>query len=189
MKKTVLLALFLGLGASLAAAQPIPCTTVEWDEMNVVFGMKLRNPRLVTNCANVRLEDLSWLAGSWSGEVNGAAPGTRFETHYTTPHGGVILSSSKAFGQSGKLSWFEFERFEIRDGALQVTPYPNGQASVSFTLVHYDQLVKMAVFANPQHDYPKRIIYQRMADDRLLLVVAGNEGEDAPVMEFSLSRQ
>lgn len=161
MKRTVLLALCLGLGSSLAAVAE----------------------------TTARLEDLSWLAGSWSGEVKGSAPGTRFETHYTTPQGGVILSSSKAFGQDGKLRWFELERFEARDGVLQVTPYPNGKASVSFTLVEYDPAAKKAVFANPQHDYPKRITYQRVADDRLLFVVEGGVGEGAPVMEFSLSRQ
>jgi hypothetical protein len=100
----------------------------------------------------------------------------------------VILSTSKAFRADGKLSWLEFERFEARDGQLTVTPYPGGKASVSFTLAEYDAAAKKAVFTNPGHDYPNRITYQRVAEDRLLLVVAGN-GKDAPVMEFSLSRQ
>jgi hypothetical protein len=63
---------------------------------------------------------------------------------------------------------------------------------VTFTLVEYDPAAKKAVFANPEHDYPKRITYQRVADDRLLFVVAGTAEETkagAPVMEFSLSRQ
>lgn len=137
--------------------------------------------------AGVRLEDLSWLAGSWSGEIRGAGSATRFETHYTLPDGGVILSTSKAFTQEGKLVWFEFERFQARDGVLQVVPHPNGKASVAFTLAGYDPAAKKAVFTNPQHDYPTRITYQRVGEDRLLFVVAGGEG--APVMEFSLSRK
>lgn len=105
----------------------------------------------------------------------------------------MILSTSKAFrdGDEKKLAWFEFERFELKEGLLRVTPYPNGKASVTFTLVEYDPAAKKAVFANPGHDYPKRITYQRVAEDRLLFVVAG-DAEDtragAPVMEFSLSR-
>lgn len=137
---------------------------------------------------SARIEDLSWLAGSWAGEVKGAGATTRFETHYTTPEGGVILSSSKAFRPEGKLSWFEFERFETKGGALVVTPYPGGKPSVSFTLVEYDPAAKKAVFANAEHDYPNRITYQRVAPDRLLFIVAGN-AQGAPVMEFSLSRQ
>jgi hypothetical protein len=135
-----------------------------------------------------RLEDLSWLAGSWSGEIRGAGAATRFETHYTSPEGGVILSVSKALSQDGKLRWFEFERFEMRDGALQVTPHPGGKPSVSFKLVEYDAAAKKAVFANPEHDYPTRITYQRIAEDRLLFVVAG-ETKESPVMEFLLSRR
>jgi hypothetical protein len=162
LKRTILLALFLTLAPALTVAQG-------------------------SAPANVRLEDLSWLAGSWSGEVRGAAPGTRFETHYTTPQGGVILSSSKAFSQEGKLSWFEFERFETRDGVLQMTPYPNGEASVSFTLTEYDPATKKAVFSNAQHDHPNRITYQRLAEDRLLCIVAGNS-EGSPVLEVTLSR-
>jgi hypothetical protein len=134
-----------------------------------------------------RIEDLSWLAGSWSGEVRGAAPGTRFETHYTTPQGGLILSISKAFSPEGTLRWFELERFEARDGVLQVTPHPNGRASVSFPLVDYDAATKKAVFANAQHDYPNRLTYQRIAEDRLLIILTGDDPGE-PVMEFALSR-
>ncbi len=138
--------------------------------------------------ASAQLGDLTWLAGSWSGDILGAGASTRFETHYTTPQGGVILSTSKAFGKDGKLRWFEFERFEVKDGVLQVVPHPNGVASVPFTLAEYDPAAKKAVFANPQHDYPNRITYHRVAEDRLLIVVAG-ETLEAPVMRFLLSRQ
>ena len=87
---------------------------------------------------SAQLEDLGWLAGSWSGDILGAGASSRFETHYTTPQGGVILSTSKAFSKDGKLRWFEFERFEVKDGVLQVVPHPNGVASVPFTLAEYD---------------------------------------------------
>lgn len=139
--------------------------------------------------ASPGLEDLAWLAGSWSGDILGAGASTRFETHYTTPQGGVILSTSKAFSKDGKLRWFEFERFEAReDGVLQVVPHPNGAASVPFILAEYDPAAKRAVFANAQNDYPNRLTYHRIAEDRLLIVVAG-ETLEAPVMRFTLSRQ
>lgn len=161
--RTILLALFLGLAPALAAAQGGAPGTV-------------------------RLEDLSWLAGSWSGEIKNAGSATRFETHYTTPQGGVILSTSRAFTQAGELRWFEFERFEVRNGVLQLTPYPNGQPSVPFTLVEYDPAAKKAVFVNDQHDYPNRLTYQRTAEDKLFFIVAGNSEGEA-VMEIRLSRQ
>jgi len=137
---------------------------------------------------SARIDDLAWLAGSWAGEIQGAGSTTRFEAHYTTPQGGVILSTSKAFRAEGKLSWFEFERFEVRDGALVVIPHPNGKASVPFTLLEHDPAAKRAVFANPGHDDPNRITYQRVAADRLLIRVEGDApGESS--LEFNLSRQ
>jgi hypothetical protein len=162
-------ALLLALG--LALAGPLP------DAAQVAQG---------AGKGSVSLDDLSWLAGSWRGEIQGAKAATRFETHYTAPQGGVILSISKAFRPDGKLAWFEFERFESQDGVLRVTPYPGGKASVSFTLVEYDAAAKKAVFANPEHDYPNRITYQRVAEDRLRFVVAGDK-QGSPVMEFTLS--
>lgn len=160
-------------GAVAAGAQPQP---------------QDRQPAVVADLlpAKVGIEDLAWLAGSWSGEIKGAGAATRFEAHYTSPSGGVILSASKAFTASGALSWLEFERFDALEGTLRVTPHPGGKASVSFDLVAYDPAAKKAVFANPEHDYPTRITYHRVAADKLVLVVAG-ETDAAPVMEFTLS--
>lgn len=136
--------------------------------------------------SEVRIEDLAWLAGHWSGEVKGAGATTRFESYYTTPEGGMVLSVSKAFA-GGKISWFELERFAVQDGVIKVTPHPGGKASDPFTLVEHDAAAKKAVFANPEHDYPKRLSYQLVSPDRLYIVLTGDAG--APVMEFTLSRK
>lgn len=167
-RRSLRLALGFALAAGLATSTP---------------GTALDGP-----AGGARLEDLAWLAGSWSGEIRGAGSATRFETSYTGPEGGVILSVSKSLTAEGKLRWFEFERFEVKDGVLQVTPYPGGKPSVTFTLAEYDAAAKKAVFANPQHDYPTRITYQRAADDRLVFRVEGST-KDAPVMEFLLTRR
>jgi hypothetical protein len=179
MKRLVCVALVWGAAASLAG--PAAAQEPRAPDVDPVVAPS-RMP------AQVRLEDLAWLAGSWAGEVKGAGATTRFETRYTSPEGGVILSMSKALTAPGRLSWFEFERFELLEGTLRVTPYPGGRAGVSFDLVEYDPAAKRAVFANPEHDYPTRITYHRAAEDRLILVVAGETAE-APVMEFVLTRQ
>jgi len=57
---------------------------------------------------------------------------------------------------------------------------PRGGAPTEFLLVEitpYDRVV----FANPQHDFPKRIIYERRGDELLARVDDGSddgEGED-----------
>lgn len=133
---------------------------------------------------------LEWLAGRWVGTVEGMNGVSRFEAQYTSPEGGIVLGTSKSFGAGDLLLWFEFERFEVREGVLSVTPYPNGRPSVTFKLTSYDAAAKKAVFANPEHDFPTEISYQRVADDRVQLLVSGPGKEGGrSVMAFNLSRQ
>jgi hypothetical protein len=113
--------------------------------------------------------DLSWLEGTWRGRV-----GARdFETRYTGPEGGVVLSASKYIAKS-KVTGFEFERFEEKDGHVVLTPYPDGKESpATFRLTDFDQKTRRAVFENPEHDFPTKISYQRVAGDRLTMLVSG----------------
>jgi hypothetical protein len=131
------------------------------------------------------VSDLSWLEGTWRGRVGGRD----FEAHYTGADGGQILSASK-YTAEGKPAGFEFERFEQRGDTLVLTPYPEGESSVSFPLAEYDSRTRRAVFENLAHDFPTRISYQRAAKDRLTILVSG-PGEDGKeqVLTYSLNRK
>jgi hypothetical protein len=71
-----------------------------------------------------------------------------------------------------------------------LTPFPEGMSSVSFPLTEYDQKTKRAVFENLAHDFPTRISYQRVAGDRLTIIVSG-PGEDGKeqVLTYNLKRK
>jgi hypothetical protein len=131
------------------------------------------------------INDLSWLEGIWRGRVGGRD----FEAHYTGVEGGQILSASK-YTEEGKPAGFEFERFEQRGDTLVLTPFPEGQSSVSFPLADYDSKNRRAVFENLAHDFPTRISYQRVAKDRLTILVSG-PGEDGKeqVLTYALIRR
>lgn len=131
------------------------------------------------------LSDLSWLEGTWRGELGGR----QFEAHYTGVDGGQILSASK-YTENGTPAGFEFERFEQRGDTLMLTPFPEGKASVSFPLAAYDAGQRRAVFENLAHDFPTRISYQRVAKNRLTILVSG-PGEDGSeqVLTYALTRK
>jgi hypothetical protein len=131
------------------------------------------------------ITDLAWLEGTWSGEVGDR----NFEAHYTGPEGGQILSASK-YTKAGQPAGFEFERFEQRGDTLVVTPYPEGNSSVSFPVAEYDPKSRRVVFENLGHDFPTRISYQRVAKDRLTILVSG-PGEDGneQVLTYALRRK
>src|SRR5918998_6761022 len=130
------------------------------------------------------ISDLSWLEGTWRGRLGGRD----FEAHYTGVDGGQVLSASK-YTENGKPAGFEFERFEQRGDTLVLTPFPEGKSSVSFPMVEYDARNRRAVFENLAHDFPTRISYQRVARDRLTILVSG-PGEDGKeqVLTYALRR-
>jgi hypothetical protein len=129
--------------------------------------------------------DLAWLEGVWRGRVGGRD----FETRYTSPEGGLILSMSK-YTANGKAVEFEFEQFDERDGTLMLTPYPQGKVSaVTFRVTDFDSKARRAVFENPEHDFPTKIGYQRVAENSLTILVSG-PGKDGKekVIRYELRR-
>jgi hypothetical protein len=131
------------------------------------------------------IHDLSWLEGIWRGRIGGRD----FEAHYTGADGGQVLSASK-YIEGGNPAGFEFERFEQRGDTVMLTPFPEGKSSVSFPLAEYDGTARRAVFENLAHDFPTRISYQRVAKNRLTILVSG-PGEDGKeqVLTYALEKK
>jgi hypothetical protein len=140
-------------------------------------------PRLLA--APMSIRDLAWLEGTWRGQIGDRM----FEARYTGTDGGQVLSASK-YIKGGNAACFEFERFEEQGDSLILTPFPEGKSSVSFRLAELDPKARRAVFENPDHDFPTRISYQRVARDRLTILVSG-PGEDGneQVLTYALIRK
>lgn len=126
------------------------------------------------------ISNLSWLEGSWGCET--------FTAHYTSPLGGIILSVSKELNE-GKAEFFEFETITAKDSTVILTPYPDGQRSVAFTLINYDPAIKKTVFENKEHDFPTRLSYESVSDDNLLIIVSGPQEGKTVDLRFDLFRK
>lgn len=143
------------------------------------------SPAALLTSAPPSIHELSWLEGIWRGRI-----GERdFEARYTGADGDQVLSASK-YTQNGSPAGFEFERFEQRGDTVMLTPFPEGKSSVAFILAEYDAKTRRAVFENLAHDFPTRISYQRLAKDRLTILVSG-PGEDGKeqVLTYALRRK
>ena len=66
---------------------------------------------------------------------------------------------SRTVNTSGKLVAFEYLRIVERDGGLVYIAQPGGKTATR------------AVFDNPRHDYPKRIVYELTAEGVLTAAV------------------
>lgn len=115
------------------------------------------------------VDDLAFLAGCWEGDLGG---GTAIHETYTAPAGGAILGNSRVIREGGTL-FFEFSRIADDGAGVAFRPYPNGEATVSFALVRSGP--GEAVFENPDHDHPQRIVYRRLGD-RLTAEVGNLDG-------------
>lgn len=127
------------------------------------------------------ITDLAWIAGDWQ-----TAPGGRaqIEEHWTSVAGGSMMGMSRTVAGE-KTVEFEYLRIEQRADGVYYIAHPKARcpgADFKLTKVSGSE----AVFENPQHDFPKRIIYRKTGDDSLTASIDGGEG--AKAMSFSFRR-
>lgn len=113
---------------------------------------------------DVKLEDLSWMTGHWSATVDGA----EMEEVWLAPKGGVMPGMHRDV-KNGR-AFFEFLRIAVTPDGLVYLAQPKGQPPTPFKLT--ESTKGRVVFANPEHDYPQRIIYD-LRDGRLCARVEG----------------
>lgn len=124
------------------------------------------------------MSDISWIAGSWQ-----TAPGGRrqIEEHWTAVAGGSMMGVSRTVA-GDKTVEFEYLRIEQRADGIYYVAHPKARCpGTDFKLTRAS--VTEAVFENPQHDFPKRIIY-RKTDDGLTASIDAGEGSKAMSFVF-----
>src|SRR5882672_2980162 len=98
------------------------------------------------------LDSLSWMAGSWYGELDGVSA----EEHWTTPAGGLMVCMHRDL-KGDKAVSFEFLRIAQVGDSLVYLAQPRGRPETPFGLKTLGG--KRVVFENRGHDYPQRISY------------------------------
>ena len=124
------------------------------------------------------LPDLAWITGDWQ-----TAPGRRaqVEEHWTQPAGGSMMGVSRTVA-GDKTVEFEYLRIEQRADGIYYVAHPKARCpGTDFKLTR--ATATEAVFENPQHDFPKRIIY-RKTEDGLTASIDGGEGTQSMAFAF-----
>jgi Domain of unknown function (DUF6265) len=106
------------------------------------------------------LDQLAWLVGSWIERKQGVET----EEHWIAPKGGIMLGVNRTVRAAGKTS-FEFLRIARTSSGVSYFASPAGRPATEFPLVEAGD--KKAVFENPKHDFPTRILYRLDADGAL----------------------
>ncbi len=118
---------------------------------------------------------LAWLAGSWQG----TAGGVEMEELWLPSKGGAMVGLHRDVA-GGRMVSFEFLRIESDADGLVYLASPRGRPATPFRLV--ESAKGRVVFANPQHDFPQRILYW-LADDGLLHARIEGEQRGKPANE------
>ena len=111
---------------------------------------------------------LGWLAGCWEGNY---ANGRTVSEQWMKPLGNVMMGMSRTV-KNGKAVASETIRLEqAEDGSIRYIANPSGQRETAFLLV--ELTAARAVFENPAHDYPQRIIYELVTEDSIAARIEG----------------
>jgi hypothetical protein len=111
--------------------------------------------------------ELDWLAGAWcrsSGEVSS-------EEHWMRSAGGIMLGMSRTITKRGME--YEFMRIELTPTTERYVAMPSNQRETSFERTEVGAL--SVTFANPSHDFPKRIRYWREGERLFARIDGGTD--------------
>jgi hypothetical protein len=130
--------------------------------------------------AKATITDVAWLAGNWSGS-RGTNGTITFEERWSPPKGGSMLAVSRTVSRD-RLTAFEYLSILERDGGLVYFAQPSGAPATEFVMTEFS--AKRAVFDNPRHDYPKRIIYELTESGGLTATIGYMKGGSPRRFEF-----
>jgi hypothetical protein len=117
------------------------------------------------------LAPLAFMAGCWAEGPDG------LHEQFTAPTANLVLGTSR-FLRGGGVVEFEFHTIRPGESGPILTPHPGGRASVSFAA---DSIAPGYVaWANPEHDFPQKIIYDGREEGALRATIEGpRDGETA----------
>lgn len=112
------------------------------------------------------LEAVAFMSGCWEGALQSRKGSGVMEERYTYPSENVMLGTTR-YMVDGRTTQFELTVIRLtEEGQVLLTPYPGGERSEhSFRLRMAS--AGRAVFEAPEHDFPKRIIYELRSDGAL----------------------
>jgi hypothetical protein len=120
---------------------------------------------------NPTIAQLSWIAGDWQSDPGGKA---QIEEHWTKPSGGSMLGMSRTVA-GDKTVEYEYLRIEQRGDDIYYVAHPRARCpGTDFKLARLS--AQEALFENPEHDFPKRIVYRKGTDGSLTASIDGGEG-------------
>jgi hypothetical protein len=128
------------------------------------------------------VNDLSWLSGCWESNRSGR----EISEQWMKPAGGTMLGMARTVA-NGKTVEYEFVQIRAeKDGAIYYVAKPSGQSEAAFKLIKLQN--REAIFENPEHDFPQRIVYRLEPDGSLFARIEGTVKGNARGIDYPMKR-
>ena len=122
---------------------------------------------------------IAWLSGCW--QINRG--GEVIDEQWMAPRAGIMVGMARSV-RGDKVTSTESTIIRVRDGKLVYEANPSGQPPTTFTAS--TATADRVVFENPQHDYPKRVAYERRGADAVTAWI--DDGNGAKRVEYPFKR-
>lgn len=121
----------------------------------------------------------AWLAGAWVME-SGAVWA---DETWSAPRGGMMIGSMRSGFGADLSEWGQSRIVRKADGRLSFVAQPGGGRPVEYPLVTMSEAA--IEFANPSHEYPQRIRYERVGQ-LLIAELSRMDGSEAIRWQYRL---
>lgn len=127
------------------------------------------------------VESLAWISGCW--ERSGGSRQT--VEQWMKPAGGTMLGMSRTVANGRTVEYEHLLLHQVGDTIYYVAT-PSRQQQASFKLIRSS--AQEAVFENPEHDFPQRIIYRLQTDGSLVARIEGKSKGVERGIDFPLKK-
>ena len=127
------------------------------------------------------VQRVAWLQGCWES----ASPERTIEERWMAPRGGSMVGMGRTV-RGGRLAEYELVVIREQGDRLAYEAHPSGQPSATFLSETVTDTA--VVFQNLQHDFPKRVGYDRQGRDELTAWIDGGPASEQPRREFAYRR-
>jgi hypothetical protein len=135
---------------------------------------------LLSTTTAADISKLDWMAGCHV--LENAARGIKVEEQWMKPEGGLMMGINRT-QRGGKAVAHEFLRIDAKGEVIVYTALIGTKNETPFKLT--SQTDTEAVFENPEHDFPKRIIY-RKTPDGIFATIDGGEANKNKHQDFPM---
>ena len=129
---------------------------------------------------NPQMSKLAWIAGCWKGGDK-----TQKEEQWTKLAGRTMFGVGRTI-RDGNTMTYDFLQIREKGPEVLYIALPDGGAPVTFKLEKLTD--SEAIFENDEHEFPKRIRYQKQTDGSLLVAVEGEDHDRQKRVEFPMKR-